>query len=121
MAVKPWTKKAAGKLPSGETVAKEGKVQFLLPALAAASPVPVEAFVLLKPTRGLAQIAAISPADMLLNIATHSSSFTYRHQGEQAFAGFGRLLQSVRCYVLESSTPASAIDQFGGVFLKPGR
>jgi len=120
MAVKPWTKKAAGRLPSGETIAAEGKVQFLLPASAAAAPVPIEAFVLLKPTRGHAQVTSISRSDMLLNIAKHPSSFTYRYQGEQAFAGFGRLLQSARCFVLEGYAPASIVDRFQEIFLSPG-
>jgi len=119
MAVKPWTKKAAGTLPVGKEIAKEGKVQFLLPARSAIGPVPVDAFVLLNPMRGRTKFASISRVDMLLTIATRSSSFTYRHRSEEAFVGFGQLLQSARCYVLESSSPASAIERFQGILFKP--
>ncbi len=121
MAVKPWTKKATGRLPICVNVAQESKVQFLLPARVADAPLTVDAFILLKPTRGRAQLASISRANMLLNIATHPSSFSYRHRCEEAFAGFGRLLQSARCYVLESSSPAKTIERFQEIFVKPAK
>jgi len=118
MAVKPWTRKAAGRLPMGEHIAKDGRVQFLLPARAAIETAPVEAFVLLKPARGYAQFTSVTRAEMLMHIAMNTSSFTYPSRSEAAFAGFGRLLQRARCYVWESSSPASTVERFEGLFFK---
>ncbi len=119
MAVKPWTKKAAGNLPAGREVAREGTVRFLLPARLEIASVPVEAFVLLKPARVPARWTSISRADMLLNIAKQTSSFSYQHRCEDAFSGFGRFLHTARCYVLESSSPATTLDRLQGPLFKP--
>ncbi len=115
MSVKPWTKKAAGQLPRGNEILREGGVQFLLPADVAVTAVPVEAFVLLRPGPVRPRVTPISRAEMLLNIANHVSSFRYRHRCEDAFAGFGRLLQTAQCYIAESSSPAATADELRSI------
>ncbi len=107
LAVKPWTAKAVGTLPIGHEVAQDGVVRFYRPAALVSGPVPTEAFVLLRPTRGSPRLTPISRAEMLLALAHRPSSFSYRHRAEAAFAGFGHILQTARCYVLEGS-PAAA-------------
>lgn len=109
MAVKPWTRDAVGALPAADEVACEGRVRFLLPQARSPEAVRGCAVVFLKPGKGQDRLLPFSRANMLVEIARHTSSFVYPDRTEAAFAGFGRLLRNASCYVLESSVPARRI------------
>ncbi len=110
MAVKSWTRKAAGILPPGRTAAREGRVEFWLPDRLARAPIVADTFVLLRHEGAGVRLTSISRAAMLLALARHASSFKQEHRVQQAFAGFSRLLRNARCMVLETTHPASHAD-----------
>ncbi len=110
MAVKPWTRSAAGSLPVGRRMAREGGLEFWLPRNLG-EPVTVDTFVLLRGEDSGPRLTPISPAQMLLAISEHSSSFKQQHRVREAFAGFARLLRSARCVALEASRPAAHVDR----------
>jgi hypothetical protein len=107
MAVKPWTRKAAGGLPPGRAVVREDGVEFWLPNDREPRPVEVDTFVLLRHAGPGTRLSSISRAAMLLALAQHVSSFKQRHRLPEAFAGFARLLRNTRCVVLETKHPAA--------------
>ena len=109
MAVKPWTRNAAGSLPAGRCLARERGVEFWLPHHIGEA-VPVETFVLLRAGQSGPRLTPISPAQMLLAISEHASSFKQQPRVREAFAGFARLLRRVRCVALETSRPAAHVD-----------
>lgn len=110
MAVKPWTRGAAGSLPVGRRVAREGGVEFWLPRHVGESLV-ADTFVLLGGEDPDPRLTPISPARMLLAISDQSSSFKQQHRVREAFAGFARLLRNARCVALETSRPAAHVDR----------
>jgi hypothetical protein len=110
MAVKPWTRKAAGALPPGRAVVREGDVEFWLPNDREIRPIEVDTFVLLRHAGPGTRLSPISRASLLLALAQHISSFKQRHRLPQAFAGFTRLLRNARCMVLETPRPAARAD-----------
>ncbi len=109
MTVKPWTRNAAGSLPAGRCLARERGAEFWLPHNIGGA-VPVETFVLLRAGQSGPRLAPISPAQMLLAISEHASSFKQHPRVREAFAGFARLLRSTRCVALEASRPAAHVD-----------
>lgn len=114
LAMKPWTRKAAGALPPGRTVVREGGVEFWLPRCLEPGPIVVDTFVLLRHKEPQEEpgmrLKPISRAAMLLALAKHTSSFKQQHRAHDAFAGFSRLLRNARCMVLEAPRPASHVD-----------
>lgn len=106
MAVKPWTRRAAGSLPIGRRITREGSVEFWLPRNLG-GPVSVDTFVLLRGGTQGPRLTSISRAQMLLAISEHASSFKQQHRAREAFTGFARLLRSARCVALEAA-PAAA-------------
>jgi hypothetical protein len=110
MAVKSWTRTAAGMLPSGRTILREGGVEYWLPTPVESGPILVETFVLLRPGASKMSLIPLSRAAMLLALAKHASSFKQRHRVQQAFTGFSRLLRNAQCMVLETNQPASHAD-----------
>ncbi len=111
MAIKPWTAKAAGRLPRGSDVIREGVTRFRLPVDRAAGPVPVQGFVLLDHGQPPARLRPISRAQFLVAMAHHHSSLRHPHRLSDAFAGFGRLLRLAHCYQLASPHPAAGADE----------
>lgn len=109
MAVKPWTRNAAGSLPPGRRIAREAGAEFWLPRNLG-GPVAADTFVLLRGEATGPRLTAISPAQMLLAISNHASSFKQQHRVREAFAGFARLLRNARCVALEASRPAAHAD-----------
>lgn len=109
MTVKPWTRKAVGSLPAGRCLARERGAEFWLPRNLG-GPVPVDTFVLLRAGGFGPRLTPISPAQMLLAISEHASSFKQQHRVRDAFAGFARLVRSARCVSLEASRPAAHVD-----------
>jgi len=110
MAVKPWTRKAAGILPPGRMVFREGGVEFWLPDRLAREPIVPETFVLLRQEESGVRLNPISRAAMLLALAGHASSFKQQQRVQQAFSGFSRLLRNTRCMVFNTTHPASHAD-----------
>lgn len=106
MAVKPWTRSAAGSLPEGRRVAREPGAEFWLPRHVG-RPVAAETFVVLRGEAAGPRVTPISAGQMLLAISEHASSFKQQHRVRDAFAGFARLLRNARCVVLEASRPAA--------------
>jgi hypothetical protein len=109
MTVKPWTRSAAGALPAGRRLARDRTAEFWLPRNLG-GPVTVDAFVVLRAEQSGPRLTPISPAQMLLAISEHASSFKQQHRVREAFAGFARLLRNARCVALEASRPAAHID-----------
>lgn len=120
MAVKPWTRKAAGALPAGRVVVREGGVEFWLPDDRETRPIEVDTFVLLRHAGPGARLSPISRAAMLLALAQHVSSFKQRHRLREAFAGFARLLRDARCVVLETKRPAARADSLMTLWRRSG-
>ena len=110
MAIKPWTRKAAGALPPGRAVVSEDGVKFWLPNGIESGPIAVDTFILLRRAERGACLSPISRAAMLLALAQHVSSFKQQHRLPQAFAGFARLLRNARCMVLAATRPAARVD-----------
>lgn len=111
MAVKPWTRKAAGMLPAGRPVIRERGIEYVLPNGLEPGPVRADTFVLLGQGKSGAPLTPISPAAMLLALAQHASSFKQQHRVQQAFRGFSKLLRNARCFALETGHPASLADR----------
>jgi len=105
LAVKPWTAAAIGPLPPVREVAAEGGVRYLLPSRMS-GPVPLDSVILLEAGRPPRDAVAVSPAEMLLNLSQHPSSFRYRPRLEAAFTGFVQILRHARCLQVGSSVPA---------------
>ncbi len=110
LAVKPWTRRAAGGLPQGRTIALEDGVEFWLPQGPPAPPASVETVVLLRPGAFGSRLSPISRASMLLALAEQVSTFKQQHRVGEAFAGFAAILRNARCAVLESPRPARQSD-----------
>jgi hypothetical protein len=110
MAVKPWTRKAAGALPPGRTVLREGGVEFWLPHHLEPAPISIDAFILLHHEERETHVKPISRAAMLLALARHASSFKQQHRVNAAFAGFSKLLRNARTMVFETPCPAAHAD-----------
>jgi hypothetical protein len=115
MAVKAWTRKAAGMLPAGRPVIRERGVEYFLPNGLEPGPVLADTFVLLGRGKLGAQLSPISRAAMLLALAQHASSFKQQHRVRQAFTGFSKLLRNARCFALETAHPASQVDRLLGL------
>ncbi len=109
MAVKPWTRSAAGSLPVGRRIAREAGAEFWLPH-SLGGPVPVDTFVLLRGEEPGPRLTPISRATMLLAMAEHASSFKQEHRVRDAFFGFTRLVRTARCVALSASRPAAHAD-----------
>lgn len=109
MAVKPWTRSAAGSLPQGRRIARDGSVEFWLPRHLGEA-VTADTFVLLRGEVAGPRLTPCSGAQMLLAISEHVSSLKQRSRVRDAFSGFARLLQGARCMALETSHPAAHID-----------
>jgi hypothetical protein len=109
MAVKPWTRSAAGSLPVGRRIARDGGTEFWLPRHLG-EPVAVDTFVLLRGEESGPRLTPISPARMMLAISEHASSFKQQRRVREAFTGFTRLLRNARCVALEASRPAAHAD-----------
>lgn len=109
MAVKPWTRSAAGSLPPGRRIARESDAEFWLPRNIG-GPSAVDTFVLLSSEKPGPRLTPISPARMLLAISEHASSFKQQHRVREAFIGFARLLRNSRCIALDASRPAAHAD-----------
>jgi hypothetical protein len=109
MAVKPWTRTAAGSLPVGRRLARDRTADFWLPRDLGGA-VPADTFVLLRAEQAGPRLTPISPAQMLLAISEHASSFKQQHRVREAFAGFARLLRNAQCVALEASRPAAHVD-----------
>lgn len=107
MAVKPWTRKAAGGLPLGWTVLREDGVEFRLPHRLEPAPIVADTFVLLSHEQPGSRLASFSQAGMLLALARHASSFQQQHRVSEAFAGFSKVLRNARCMVLNTLRPAA--------------
>lgn len=108
MAIKPWTLTAAGSLPPGREVTRDGDVLFLRPACATA-PVPVGMFIFLG-RGGRARVTPIPPTVALLELARQPSSFQLAHRLDDAFTGFTRALRSARCVRFDGPCPAASAD-----------
>ncbi len=109
MAVKPWTRSAAGSLPLGRRIAREGGTEFWLPR-SLSGPVVVDTFVLLRGEEAGPRLTPISRAQMLLALADHASSFKQQHRVWDAFSGFARVLRNARCVALDTPRPAAHAD-----------
>jgi hypothetical protein len=111
MAVKSWTRKAAGMLPAGRPVIRERGTEYVLPNGVESRPVVADMFVLLGQGNLGGKMSPISPAAMLLALARHTSSLKQRHRVEPAFRGFSKLLRNARCFALETAHPASQVER----------
>jgi len=109
MAVKPWTRSAAGSLPVGRRIAREAGAEFWLPH-SLGGHAPVDTFVLLRGEEPGPRLTSISRATMLLTMAEHASSFKQQHRVREAFSGFTRLVRNARCVALSASRPAAHAD-----------
>ena len=109
MAVKPWTREAAGALPRGRRIAREAGTELWLPDHVG-GPAAVDSFVLLRGDEPGPRLSPISPAQMLLAISDHASSFKQQHRVRESFSGFVRLLRTARCVALRGSRPAAHSD-----------
>ena len=109
MAVKPWTRRAAGSLPAGRCIVREQGAEFWLPHHVG-GPVAVDTFVLLRSEGSGPRLTPISPAEMLLAISEHVSSFKQQHRVREAFTGFARMLRNARCAAVQASRPAAHAD-----------
>lgn len=110
MAVKPWTRKAAGVLPPGRTVLREGGVELWFPQRLEPAPVAIDMFILLHHDGRETRVKPISRAAMLLALARHASSFKQQHRVNAAFVGFSQLLRNARTMVFETPRPAAHAD-----------
>jgi hypothetical protein len=110
MAVKPWTRRAAGVLPPGRTVHRERGVDLWFPQRLDPAPALVEVFILLDHGGQEARLKPLSRGAMLLALARHASSFKQQHRVNAAFAGFAQLLRSARTMVFETPRPAAHAD-----------
>jgi hypothetical protein len=109
MAVKPWTRRAAGALPPGRSITREGGMEFWLPRNLGGT-VTIDTFVLLRRQEPGPCLTPISSAAMLLALAEHASSFKQQHRVREAFSGFVRLLRSARCVAFDAARPAAHAD-----------
>jgi len=108
LAVKPWTAKAAGRMPAARQVAAEAGVRYLLPVRRSAGPVPLDSVILLDALEQAADPVEVPRAEALLTLSQHPSSFRYRPRLEEAFRGFVRLIRTARCVRVGSAHPAEA-------------
>jgi hypothetical protein len=106
MAVKPWTRKAAGVLPPGRLAGRDGDVDFWLPDDVAAAPVAPQFVVWLTGRGTRPQLAPMSRSEMLLVLARQTSSFHRPGRVRDAFAGFAALLRKTDCLGCVLSPPA---------------
>lgn len=109
MAVKPWTRRAAGPLPPGRRITREGRIEFWLPRRLGGT-VQLDTVVLLRRQEASACLSPLSRAAMLLALAEHASSFKQQHRIREAFSGFARLLRSARCVAFDAARPAAHAD-----------
>lgn len=109
MAVKPWTRRAAGPLPAGRCIAREGEAEYWLPRNVG-GPSAADTFVLLSSEKPGPRLTPMSRAHMLLAISEHASSFKQQHRVRDAFTGFAQLLRNSRCFALDASRPAAHAD-----------
>jgi hypothetical protein len=105
MAIKPWTLRAAGVLPQGTDVARQGAVVFRLPAALGRS-CPLGTVAVLRRERG-ARITRVSRAEALLRLAGKPSSFQYAGRTEDAFRAWARGLRNARCLEVAAHRPAA--------------
>jgi hypothetical protein len=107
MAVKRWTREAAGVLPAGSRIHHEAGVEYWLPERRWEREAPPVMIVLLRagPT---ARLVPVSPPQMLLSLAEQASSFKQPPRIREAFCGLVGVLRGARCMALESPRPAAS-------------
>jgi hypothetical protein len=108
LAVKPWTAKAAGRMPAVRHVASEGGLNYLLPVRRAKGRVGLDTVIQLDPREAATGPVEASRAEALFELSQHPSSFRYRGRLEDAFRGFVSLLRTARSLRIGSAHPAEA-------------
>lgn len=107
LAIKPWTLRALGTLPSGEVVARDDDVTYVLPPRRAPTRVPVALLVLLEGRGRRVRLRSLSPGAVFLALSRQPSSLQLARHRARAFAGLADLLRTVPAVGLAAPSPAA--------------